>query len=227
MLLNCDIGERGSAHKVDDALIPYIDIANIACGGHAGDKESVEYYLELAKKYKVKTTAHLSYPDKKNFGRVVLDLSKKELLNSLDQQYALADQIKCVKLHGALYNQANIDHELSKIITQWFTSNDIQEVLTQENSELDKVCQQKGINVIYEAFLDRRYIYENEILKLAPRTQKGAVIHDIKIAKEQYQQIKNGYVLIDKTQRKLYADTLCVHSDSPSALEILKAIKNV
>jgi UPF0271 protein len=226
MLINCDIGERGVAHETDDKLMCYVDIANIACGGHAGDKESVEYYKRLAKKHDVKTTAHLGYPDKENFGRVVLDIPNKELLKSLDAQYNLADDIKAVKLHGALYNQTNIDVELSKTVVEWLLQNDIQEVLTQFDSALDLECKEQGIEVIHEAFLDRRYVYEGDVLKLSPRKLKDAVIHDHLDAKEQFENLKNGYVVVDGKKIKLTAKTLCIHSDSPAALKILKAIKD-
>ncbi|MDX1294772.1 MAG: LamB/YcsF family protein, partial [Sulfurimonadaceae bacterium] len=105
MLINCDIGERGVAHATDDALMEHIDIANVACGGHAGSHESVAYYLGLAEKFSVDVSAHLSYPDPENFGRKVMQIETPELLRSLDEQYALLSHVKCVKLHGALYNK--------------------------------------------------------------------------------------------------------------------------
>ncbi|MDE4992545.1 LamB/YcsF family protein, partial [Francisella tularensis] len=74
LLINCDLGERGVAHPIDDRRVDYIDIANIACGGHAGDKASVDYYLNLCKGKNVKITAHISYPYKQNFGRQVIDI---------------------------------------------------------------------------------------------------------------------------------------------------------
>jgi lactam utilization protein B len=227
MLINCDIGERGIAHKVDNELMSYVDIANIACSGHAGDKESVKYYKALAQKHDVKTSAHLSYPDKKNFGRVILDMPHKELLKSLDMQYDLAEGMEAVKLHGALYNQANVDTELSKVLVEWFFNNGVKEVLTQFDSALDLACQNQGIEVIHEAFLDRRYIYEDSILKLSPRTLEDAVIHDHLDAKEQFENLKKGYVIVDDTKRELVAKTLCIHSDSPSAIKILQAIQDV
>ncbi len=227
MLINCDIGERGVANKTDDALMEHIDIANIASSGHAGDAESIAYYLDLAAKYNVKTTAHLSYRDRENFGRKVLTISNRELLNDLESQYDLISSLKAVKLHGALYNQANIDERLASTLAVWFKTNGINKVLTQQNSDLDKACKNEGIKVIYEAFLDRRYIFENSQLKLAPRTEKDAVIHDPRLAQRQYIDFQKGYVTVDNIVHSLKADTLCIHSDSPSALDILKAIKGV
>lgn len=227
MLINCDIGERGIAHNIDDSLMRYIDIANIACGGHAGDKESIAYYLDLAKKYDVKVTAHLSYKDKENFGRKNIILSHTQLLKDLDEQYTLIDTIKSVKFHGALYNSVNTNEELALTLASWLKKNGITEVLTQNSTYFDKACLNEGIQVLYEAFIDRRYIFENAQISLSARSQKDAVIHDIDEAKTQYQNFKKGYVIIQGMKFFLKVDTLCIHSDSPSALKILKSIKNV
>ncbi|MEA1919978.1 MAG: LamB/YcsF family protein [Campylobacterota bacterium] len=227
MLINCDIGERGVAHEIDDALMADIDIANIACSGHAGDAESIAYYLDLAQQFQVKATAHLSYKDRANFGRKVMPISTKQLLHDLDAQYALISSLKSVKLHGALYNHANITQALAITLASWLRKSGITEVLTQHNSSFDIACQDQGIHVFHEAFLDRRYIFQDNQLKLAPRSQDNAVIHDVNLAKQQYDDFKKGYVNIDNKSYPLKADTLCIHSDSPSALSILKAIKGV
>ena len=224
MLINCDIGERGVAHKIDDALMKLIDISNIACGGHAGDKESVDYYCSLAKENRVKISAHLSYPDKKNFGRVVLDISENELLKGLDMQYDLISDIKTLKLHGALYNEANVNQVLASSLIQWSKKAGITEVLTPYDSCVEKACEQEEINVLHEVFLDRTYIYENGILKLSPRSNKDALITDLKEAKLQYEDFLNGHINLDGNLHKLIADTGCIHSDSNNALEIAQAL---
>ncbi len=221
MLINCDIGERGTAHKIDDRLMGLIDIANIACGGHAGDRESVEYYTTLAQDRRVKITAHLSYPDKVNFGRKVLEISEKELLNSLDAQYALISDVKTVKFHGALYNEANINEELARLLLKWLEANEIEEILTPSNSLLNAL--NSSIKVLHEAFLDRTYILKDGVLQLSPRTLSYAVITDPKLALQQFHEIKSGQLL----NQALKADTLCLHSDNTNALRILEAIKGV
>ena len=221
MLINCDIGERGIAHEVDDQLMTMIDIANIACGGHAGDSESINYYTNLALQNDVKITAHLSYPDSANFGRKVLDISDRELLNSLDKQYTLISDIKTVKFHGALYNEANVNKYLAELLLKWLQEHKIQEILTPSNSLLNTL--NSNLNVLHEAFLDRTYIIKDEILQLSPRTLSNAVITDPKIALEQFNEIKSGQLL----NKELKADTLCLHSDNSKAIEILQAIKGV
>jgi len=221
MLINCDIGERGIAHPIDDKLMRMIDIANIACGGHAGNRESINYYTDLAKQYNVKTTAHLSYPDKVNFGRKVLDISSGELLSSLDEQYALVSEIKTVKFHGALYNEANINEDLARLLLQWLEKNKIKEILTPSNSLLNRF--NNKLTVLYEAFLDRSYILKNNKLQLSPRSLPNAVITDPKIALKQFKEIKSGQLL----NQSLKVDTLCLHSDNIHSIEILEAIKSV
>lgn len=221
MLINCDIGERGTAHEIDDQLMAMIDIANIACGGHAGDSESVAYYTSLAQQNSVKITAHLSYPDRANFGRKVLDISEKELLNSLDAQYALISDADTVKFHGALYNQANIDKKLAKILLKWLETNGVLEILTPSNSLLKTLG--GNINILHEAFLDRTYILKDGVLQLCSRTLPDAVITDPQRALEQFHQIKSGQLL----EQDLQADTLCLHSDNINALKILEALKDV
>lgn len=221
MLINCDIGERGVAHPVDDKLMTLIDIANIACGGHAGDKKSVEYYIDLAKKNNVKITAHLSYPDRENFGRQVLQIPFKELLESLDEQYALMPDIKSVKLHGALYNEANVNEKLAITLLKWLEVNHIEEILTPKNSLLNQL--QSNLSVLPEAFLDRTYIIKDDLLQLSPRSLPNAVITDARIAIEQLENIQKGKLL----EKYIDAKTLCIHSDNPNALEILESIQNV
>lgn len=221
MLINCDIGERGISHAVDDTLMSMIDIANIACGGHSGDKHSVVYYTDLAKQYSVKITAHLSYPDKSNFGRKVLNISADKLLKSLDEQYALMSDVKTVKFHGALYNEANTNKELAKLLLKWLETNKVKEILTPSNSHLKTL--NSNINVLHEAFLDRSYIIKNGILQLSPRSLPNAVITDPELALKQFEEIKSGRLL----NQVLKAETLCLHSDNINALEILKAIKSV
>ena len=221
MLINCDIGERGVAHSVDDKLMKLIDIANIACGGHAGNEESIHYYKNLAKENGVKITAHLSYPDRENFGRKTLNISKEELHKSLDEQYAFMNDVKVVKFHGALYNDANKDENLAKVLMTWLKQNDIKEILTPYDSYLDKLSLE--IDVLHEAFLDRMYIVEDNSLVLSHRSMSGAVITESLLAMKQYEGIKNEKLL----GKSIKASTLCLHSDNENALDILKSIKGV
>ncbi len=225
MLINCDIGERGVAHPIDDQLISYIDIANIACGGHAGCQESVNYYFSLAKKHNIKVSVHLSYPDKTHFGRVPIDIKNKDLLHALDQQYLLLSEVKTLKLHGALYNIANNNRQLAQLLIRWAKEAGIQEILAPHNSEIERCA--KDINILYEVFLDRQYVYHSHRLSLKNRAEPGAVIDNIEDALQQYHHFKQHIVMIDNTAHTIQSHTACIHSDSDNALALIKAIKNV
>jgi len=225
MLINCDIGERGVAHKIDDQLMEHIDIANIACGGHAGCKQSVKHYYDLAKKQGIKASVHLSYPDQKNFGRVVMDIDDTALLNSLDQQYKLLSEVKTLKLHGALYNEANVNPPLARLLINWAKTAGIKEILTPQNSEVAKYSD--SIDVIFEVFLDRQYIYMDDHLSLKNRKEPDALITDTDEVIVQYKNFSQNFVMINAKKHRIKADTACIHSDSDNALELIRAIKSV
>ncbi len=129
MKINCDIGERGINNLIDQELMTLIDIANLACGGHAGDSESVQFFRDLAKKNDVQVSAHLSYPDRANFGRLSMTLDRDELIYALDQQYSLVKDVKWVKFHGALYNDLNANKSLAKLVYTWLEANEIEVLL--------------------------------------------------------------------------------------------------
>ena len=231
--INCDIGENGAGSPVDDEIMQYINIANIAAGGHAGDIKSVKYYRELAEKNNVKVSVHLSYSDKDNFGRKSLDISYKDLETSLNKQYELMPDIKTIKLHGALYNDCWTNKKLANFVCKWMKSKDIIEVIAPESSALADLCKQDNIKVIAEVFAERNYQYitSDKILKLIPRTNKYAIIENCDSAVNHVREIlKNKAVnafIDDSSEQKLFpvkSDTFCVHSDSSIALELIKKI---
>jgi len=234
--LNCDIGERGPDHPVDIELMSYIQIANLACGGHAGDEFSVKAFLALAAQYDVEISAHLSYPDRENFGRKSMDISVTELFDSLNQQLAFLPGITWVKFHGALYNDAVVDTDLAASLAGWLVAKKIKHVITFPASELAKECTTSGISVINEVFAERRYAYDSEQdrLTLVNRSKPYASItkvdEAVKHAQNMVQTGKVEAVIADeddtliKQQVPIKADTICIHSDSTIALELVKAL---
>ncbi|MBK2356378.1 5-oxoprolinase subunit PxpA [Francisella hispaniensis] len=225
LLINCDLGERGVAHAIDDRLVDYIDIANIACGGHAGDKASVDYYVNLCRRKNVKITAHISYPDKQNFGRKVIDIDHSVLCESFDQQFALFDdEIKAIKPHGALYNQLNVDQELARTFIQWCIKNNIEELLVSPFGAVAEHAKEKGIKTIKESFAERGYMLDNNNPMLIPRGQPNAEIDDVILAVEQYNQLKQGFIKITGEKITFKSQTICIHSDSKIALELAKEL---
>ncbi|MCF6765523.1 LamB/YcsF family protein [Thiotrichales bacterium 19S3-7] len=234
MLINCDIGERGETNPIDQELLQYVDIVNIACGGHAGDETSVSYFSHEARRRGIMVTAHLSYPDRVNFGRKELDISNQELAKHLDEQLGMFSFIRRVKLHGALYHKANTNLKLALFLARWLSTRGIEQVVAPEGSLLASACARLDIQCLYEAFLERRYCMSNDQLTLVARNKAYACIDDPEEALAQYEDILAGYVKTYEenhlgklvSQRRLIrADTVCIHSDSPIALQLIYRIK--
>ena len=229
MTLNCDLGERGVAHPVDVVLVGLADVANIACGGHAGDATSVRFYRDLAELKGVAVCAHLSYPDRDGFGRSHVELPVERLLASLDEQKRLLEDISMVKLHGALYNESCSTPSLAAALAEWMRTRGVASVLTMPLSELASRATEAGLRVISEAFVERRYRLSPEggKLVLVDRSREGAVIRDLEAALEQARVIVlEGRVLDEEgLWRALRAETLCIHSDSPIALELARRVR--
>jgi UPF0271 protein len=230
--INCDIGEREKDHPVDLALMDHIHIANIACGGHAGDEETVHAFRTLAEKKRVAVSAHLSYPDRENFGRVSRVMDLEELIGSLDRQIALMPGVTLVKFHGGLYHDSCDRPELARNLAAWLKGKKIETVIAPHASEIRKACEDKGIDVLFEAFAERRYRFDPKTsrLGLMERTRAHSSIH---VADEALRQclvlIRYGFVeaYVDNGREEgetrkvtLPCKTLCIHSDSPIALEL-------
>jgi len=232
ILLNIDIGERGADHPVDRALMRYVDIVNIACGGHAGDAGSVAAFRTLAERDGIMVAAHLSYPDRANFGRVTVHLPFEQLRDSLDAQLALMRGVGMVKFHGALYNDCCADESLAAQLGAWLADAGMTRVITLAGSALDGQCRRVGISVMREAFAERRHSYSPSLRRLAlvSRTQPDACITDYGDALENARTIiECGKVqawLEDGSLEMVDADvdTICIHSDSPIALELAKGV---
>tara|TARA_R110000850_G_scaffold150497_1_gene273175 strand:- start:67435 stop:68169 length:735 start_codon:yes stop_codon:yes gene_type:complete len=226
--INADLGE-GYCH--DDSIMPLISSCNIACGGHYGDENSIIKALHLAKKYKVKVGAHPSYPDREGFGRKTLNISGQELIDSLLSQLRLMDSLcekndvvlNHVKLHGALYNVATIDEEVSRAVLEALLIFDKKiEIYVPYHSVLHHLV--KGtFPVKFEAFIDRRY---NDDGNLVHRSHQNALIRDPKTAwKQLFQIYKNSSVTsVQGKEIVVHAGTFCIHGDQENAVEILEYI---
>jgi len=236
ILLNIDIGERGPYHAGDRALIPYADIINVACGGHAGSAESVDIFRTMADERNIMVMAHVSYPDKPNFGRATVRIPFPQLRASLDAQLAMLPGVKAVKCHGALYNDCCSDAKLARNVGEWLANAEVSCVTTLKGSELDKECQHLGIKVFSEAFAERRYAYSQSTqqLSLINRKKPKACITDLGEALENVRTMvccRQVKAFIANSTRQpevqmvdLDADTICIHSDSPIALELAEGV---
>lgn len=236
MRINCDIGERGADHVIDRQLMEVIHIANLACGGHAGDRASVEAFRELAGRNGVAVAAHLSYPDRSGFGRRTVSLPAARLIAVLEEQLALLPGVRAIKFHGALYNDSCRDRGLAVCLADWLAAAGVRQVLAPADSELAAEAGRRGIAVLREAFADRRYAIDHRSrrLVLVDRSQPQAVIGDLDAALAQAGEI----VLRGRVDsrpgppgrpqwRPIAADTLCVHSDSPIALELARGLRRL
>lgn len=220
MDLNCDMGELpDAAHEA--ALMQYITSANIACGGHAGDEASMERTVRLAIARGVHTGAHPSYPDRANFGRFEMELADEEIERTVREQIErlekvvrrLGTTITHVKPHGALYNVAarneRVARALGRAIINWHPQIPLFGLL-------DSPCLEwwrgMGLSIVAEAFADRRYEPDGS---LRPRKFADALITDPAEAAAQ----------AARFAREGKAQTLCVHGDTPGAVEILKTCR--
>ncbi len=222
--INSDVGE-GIGNEAE--LMPYISSCSIACGGHTGTTQSMIEALQLAKKHQVNIGAHPSFPDKENFGRVIMDISddelRKSIINQITHLKQLAEsndlQLQHIKPHGALYNLAAKDEKTANLIVDCaLVIDDNISLYVPYKSVLQKVASQK-MRTIVEGFADRRYLSD---YSLVPRSHQGAVIRESDavvgqvygIVKRHNIQVSTGELLPFK------AETICIHSDTENAITI-------
>jgi UPF0271 protein len=226
--LNADIGEG-----CDDAsLMPYLDRVSIACGGHTGDAASMSTALRLAAEHGVAVGAHPSYPDRAQFGRRELAASADEIVAWVTQQTeALAEQaarlglrLAHVKPHGALYHAASRDPGVARAIARAVAALDPALILLGlSGSRLIVAGQAVGLAVLNEAFADRRYQTSG---RLVSRETSGALIVDPQLAAAQAAALAQGRAIdtLRGGRIRVTADTICLHSDTPGALNIARAV---
>ncbi len=230
MLLNCDLGEWED-RDLTRSLMKYIDMANIACGGHAGSVESIRECLALCKEFDVLIGAHPGLEGE--LGRSCDGLSVEEfqdiVCEQLDRFIAeCGDQLHHVKLHGSLYHLTESDKNLRQAYL---------DIISYYECELEKriaiVCLANGqvaadandelLIYLNEAFLDRAYRADGT---LQPRDQAGALLHGEDEIKERLAQLSIQQIrAIDGSLLTVKANTLCVHSDSPDSLKILEVAR--
>lgn len=227
--INCDMGE-GIGH--DEAIMPFISSANIACGYHAGNGESMNETILLAKKYSVAVGAHPSFSDKKNFGRSEMYLSLSEIYTLVQQQLNILNEIAQahqvtlhhVKPHGALYNMAAKDAAIANAIAIAIKEFDAGLVLFGlSESHSVKEAQRIGLKTKNEAFADRSYQDDGS---LTPRSQPNALIGDTNLVVKQVQQMIRSKTVTSVTGKiiPIIAETICLHGDGEHAVAFAKAI---
>ncbi|MBH0011513.1 MULTISPECIES: 5-oxoprolinase subunit PxpA [unclassified Pseudoalteromonas] len=237
MKLNCDLGESFGAWKMglDDDVMPHIDMANIACGFHAGDADVMASTLTLAKQYNVQIGAHPSYPDLQGFGRRSMNLSTSELINCLHYQIAAIEgmakvqglTLSYVKPHGALYNDMMANESILQTvinaIASYPTDLKLMVLATKNANKHIQIAKNSGVELILEAFADRQYTDDGHLVS---RTLEGSVHNKAALLKQVTQLLSDGSVTT-RTGKKLTlnADSLCVHGDNADGIALIKDIK--
>ncbi|MEQ1643694.1 MAG: 5-oxoprolinase subunit PxpA [Pyrinomonadaceae bacterium] len=229
--LNCDMGEGCGS---DSELMSYISSANIACGYHAGDADTMKRTIDLALENGVAIGAHPGYTDRENFGRTSMKLPVTEIHKLVTDQIAELNEIagRCggrlshVKPHGALYNQAARDTELAAAIAEAVRDFDDSLVLYGlANSISISTAANLGLKTANEVFADRTYQTDGS---LTPRSEPNALITDEATAVDQVlDMIKYGRVRsTEAIMIPIVADTVCIHGDGEHAVDFARAINS-
>jgi UPF0271 protein len=232
--LNADVGESFGAWSIgsDEALIPLVTSVNVACGAHAGDPATILRTVALAGRHGVAVGAHPGYPDLAGFGRRDLDMSPDDLRASLVVQVGAilaaatvaGVPVRHVKPHGALYNRSARDEELAATVAAAIRGLDAGLALVGlAGSRSIDAARVAGLPVLAEAFADRRYEADGS---LRSRSLPGALLGPDEAAAQAVSIARDGRVTAGDGSRLIVdADTLCIHGDSPGAVEIAVAVR--
>lgn len=233
--LNCDMGESFGTYVLGyDALaMPYVTSINVACGFHASDPDNMAKTVMLAKEKGIAIGAHPGFPDLVGFGRRAMALTPEEVKNAVVYQIGALDafcrtagiKMQHVKAHGALYNMAEKDLAIATAIAAAIKSvaPDLY-MLCLANSQMVVAAKQQGVRFVEEAFADRAYTEEGTLVS---RKVAGSVIHDItEVVSRVVRMVKDESVIsITGKEIPIHAQTICVHGDTPGAVEMVKGLR--
>ncbi|WP_084218520.1 5-oxoprolinase subunit PxpA [Sulfurospirillum arsenophilum] len=236
--LNCDAGESFGSWKMglDEAIMPYVDMANFACGFHAGDPVIMDRSIKLALKHGVTIGAHPAYPDLVGFGRRSMVCSLEEVETMVIYQIgalqgfvtANGATLSYVKPHGGLYNDMMKDERIFRAIASAVARLNpklkLMILSMVDTSKQEAIAKELGLELIYEVFADRAY---DDSGLLVARSQKGAVLHDVEAVIERLKLLQKEGVLETISGKKiaLRADTLCVHGDNEEAVKMVETLR--
>lgn len=231
--LNSDLGEIPAQRDVDIALLSVVTSANIACGGHAGDEASMREMAWAAAERGVAIGAHPSYPDREGFGRAEMAIGERELEETLREQIQSLEsvvreagsELSHVKPHGALYHAAMHKRSVAEAIARAVVAVDAKLVLVGLAGAPGMTWwREMGLRATAEGFADRVYAPDGA---LTPRSVKGSLITDAGKAADQAVRMARGLGVIasDGSVISHHAQTICVHSDTPGALDVAIAVR--
>lgn len=239
LLLNCDLGESFGAWTMgmDEAVMPHIDQANIACGFHAGDHLVMQRTLKLAGEHGVMIGAHPGYPDLVGFGRRSMSHPPEEIMALMHYQVSALDgmaksqglEMQYVKPHGALYNDmmadAGVRRAVMESVASFYRPIKLMLLATPWADEHRAEAEELGIELWFEAFADRCYDDDGRLLSRA----KSGAVHSRKKMLAQASQLKNEGAVTTVSGHKLIlnADTLCVHGDNSEGVKAISDIRKL
>jgi UPF0271 protein len=233
--INSDLGESFGAWTMGDdaAMLDIVSSANVACGFHAGDPAGILKTLRAAAERNVAIGAHVGYRDLAGFGRRNMDPTSEELIGDVIYQIgalqglakAAGTRVTYVKPHGALYNTIAIDKRQAADVIDAILAIDPSLVLMAlAGSRLVEQARNAGLTVVAEAFADRAYTPEGNLVS---RREKGSVLHDPDlVAARMVRMVREGVVeAIDGSLTKIDAQSICVHGDSLGAVAMAKRLR--
>jgi len=232
--LNCDMGESYGRWMLgaDEAIMPFITSANIACGYHGGDPHVMRKTVALAIKYRVAVGAHPGLPDLMGFGRRAMEVTPQEIKDYICYQTgalrefvgAAGHDIQHVKPHGILYTMAERDETLAQAIGEAALESGGLILMTLASGKYEAACRKMGCRVASEGFADRAYNVDGTLVS---RKSPGAVITDAaKAAAQAVRMVKEGKVLtLDGVEIDISVQTICCHGDTPGAEKIVRAVR--
>ncbi|WP_217134001.1 LamB/YcsF family protein [Leucobacter chinensis] len=233
--MNSDLGEHFGAWRMGDdaAMLDIVTSANIACGFHAGDPLSIRETVSAAAERGVVIGAHVAYPDLVGFGRRPMNVTSPELEADVMYQIGALEglarscgsSVAYVKPHGALYNTiAHDERQAAAVIEAMRAFNPEIALMCLAGTPIVDQARAAGLTVVTEAFADRGYEPDG---RLVSRREEGAVLHDAaEVAARMVRLVTEGVIEArDGSTVTLQADSICVHGDSPGALEMARAVR--
>ena len=233
--INCDLGEKSKHHsnKHDPDLLKIVNSANIACGYHAGDKETMNKVVEISKKNGVSIGAHPSFNDPENFGRERMNLSSSEIEKLIIDQYEILQTISSnhgenvthIKPHGALNNMACEDINLATILAKVIKSINPELIyLVPTGSKMEQAAKKLDMKIACEIFADRNYEDDGNLVS---RKKPNALITDPELAKKHVLSMVKNQALNCHSGKQIPCeiDSVCIHGDNLSSLNTAKAVK--
>jgi len=233
--INCDLGEKSKFHSIenDPELLNIINSANIACGYHAGDEETMDMVIKISKSNGVSIGAHPSFNDPENFGRKKINLSSSEITKLITDQYVIlqkiaqkhGENVTHIKPHGALNNMACEDFDLANTISKSINNIDKNIIfLVPTGSQMEIAAKKLNMKIACEIFADRNYEDDGNLVS---RAKDHALITDPNMAKKHVLSMVNNQAIncFSGKQIPCEIDSVCIHGDNESSLATAKSIK--